>query len=84
MADTLEITRGLDPMPRPIYTKARDNDRRPWSADEDETLIRTARSAICSGQGALEKALPHRRFGVILDRRAQLMEAGLLTIPAPL
>ena len=84
MTATLEITRGLDPMPRPIFAKARDNDRRPWTAEEDETIIRIASTGICSGQGALEKALSHRRFGVICDRRAQLVEAGLLRIPAPL
>lgn len=84
MSDTIEITRGIDPMPRPIYTKARDNDRRPWTAEEDAALIRIASAGICNGQNALKKALPDRKFGVILDRRAQLMEAGLLTIPAPL
>lgn len=84
MTTTIETTPGLDPMPRPIFTKARDNDRRLWTAEEDRTIIDLCSIGICSGQGALEKALPHRRYGDILERRAQLKEAGLLRIPAPL
>lgn len=84
MATQPSYTQGLDPMPRPIFTKARDNDRRPWTAEEDETIIDIASTGICAGQGALERALPNRRYGDILERRAALVEAGLLKIPAPL
>ena len=84
MSDQAETTRGLDPMPRAIFNKARENDRRPWTAAEDKAIIEIASLGVCHAVNPYKDALPDRRFGVILDRRNQLMEAGLCRIPQPL
>jgi hypothetical protein len=76
----------LDPMPRPVFTKARDNDRRAWTEQEDAAIIDIFSLGICAGQTSyiFPERLPGRRYGDILERRDALKEAGRLRVPAAL
>lgn len=58
----------------------------PWTPTEDAALTSIATMGLCTtfSSEAYRNALPDRRYGEVLERRLELVEAGSLTLPAPL